>query len=612
MTEERKIGGNRWTDFVKEYAKAHNVSYMCASTNPEVKAEWKNKKSAEKTPKSAKKAKAPTLSHEQVVEKALAKAKETVPKETVPKEPKVKGRPKKYATPEEAHRAKLEKTKISVQKKRASQPKKERVRAPGKLAKAVADLEIKAVYGAKTKEQIDEVESLLRNYLKDHPIPSLTPVTQKTVYSIDRVLTDKRRSLGLIRQGMGQSDIPNSVCSVPIPSEPVSLTIQDFKPKKRGRPKKAKKEAPAFHSFEGQGYDNGEMGPMGEARPKRTGGMDLSPSISPSTFAPSVMDVGEWYENPLTVMFAGVAGVLGLCCSIYAITALSRAITQQFRYYRGNRRVAVIDEEGGEPEMVEVGRQVRVPQAVVVDDPLADWGRQNNVPTAVVDLVRDNIETAIEIRPLDEVEALALDATEALRENPSVFGILARNFEPIPSAEASEITNEADVRALRRNPYGRIIDPHQEDVEEPIPTELQNPLISQGSNVGRGFNLRRVFHNYGKIKDHLGKHLSDLKEPVDPKDVRDYVYFTKEQARLKDKLVGKGFFDNIGNAFKSTFNAPPKSSAERGALNFFYNDFLPTASLPVKAIAPPLGMLSDKVFSGLKEQQLGQGRRRKG
>lgn len=601
MTEERKIGGNRWTDFVKEYAQAHNVSYMCASTNPEVKAEWKNKKNAEKTPKSTKKAKAPKLSHEQVVEKALA-----IAKETVPKEPKVKGRPKKYATPEEAHRAKLEKTKISVQKKRASQPKKERVRAPGKLAKAVADLEIKAVYGAKTKEQIDEVETLLKNYLKDHPIPSLTPVTLKTVYSIVHTLTDKRRSLGLIRQGMGQSDIPNSVCSVPIPSEPISLTIEDFKPKKRGRPKKVKKEdlPVGFHSFDGKGYDNGEMGPMGETRPKRTGGMD--PTQFPSTLAPSSRNMGPWQTDPLVLFFGTIFGAIGLCCSVFALAGFARAITRQFRYYRQGRRVAVQDED-----------QYEIPR-VQIPDPLADWGRQNNVPTAVVDLVRDGFETAIDIRPLDEVEELALDASDALRANPSVFESLARNFDALPFAEASQVNTDSDVRALRRTNYGMIIDPHENNDEEPIPAFLQNPLAhpvappeqSPDESVGRGFDLRRVFHNYGKIKDHLGKHLSDLKEPVDPKDVRDYVYFTKEQARLKDKLVGKGFFDNIGNAFKSTFNAPPKSQGERDALKFFYNDFLPIASAPVNIIAPPVGMLSDKVFSGLKEQHLGQGRRR--
>jgi hypothetical protein len=57
---------------------------------------------------------------------------------------------------------------------------------------------------------------------------------------------------------------------------------------------------------------------------------------------------------------------------------------------------------------------------------------------------------------------------------------------------------------------------------------------------GRGFNPDdlKEFNNYGKITDHLGLHLNDLKEAIDPKDLRDYIHFTKEKARLKEKLFG--------------------------------------------------------------------------
>ena len=57
---------------------------------------------------------------------------------------------------------------------------------------------------------------------------------------------------------------------------------------------------------------------------------------------------------------------------------------------------------------------------------------------------------------------------------------------------------------------------------------------------GRGLNTDdlKEFNNYGKIQDHLAQHLNDLKEAIDPKDLRDYIHFTKEKARLKSKLVG--------------------------------------------------------------------------
>lgn len=69
---------------------------------------------------------------------------------------------------------------------------------------------------------------------------------------------------------------------------------------------------------------------------------------------------------------------------------------------------------------------------------------------------------------------------------------------------------------------------------------------------GMGFNADALkeFKNYGKIQEHLGDHLNDLKETIDPKDVRDFVYFTKEKARLKSKLVG-GLVRTIGGDLDS-------------------------------------------------------------
>jgi len=609
MTEERKIGGNRWTDFVKEYAQAHNVSYMCASTNPEVKAEWKNKKAAEKTPKAAKAPKAPKLTHEQVVEKALAKA-----KETVPSVPKVKGRPKKYATPEEAHRAKLEKTKISVQKKRAAQPKKRG------QAKPLDEVEIKA-YLAKSKEDLDQLETQIKAFLKDHPVTSLDEKDKKRIFHHIKVLDDKRRALGLIPPlGRGRkpkktddnitltmtevpnSVIPTSVHSVPTPSQPVSLTIADFVPKKRGRPKKAKVSAPVPTGFEGQGYANGEEDPMGETRPKRTGGMD--PTFIPS-FRPSPAEVGPWYLNFLFISFGSVAALISMSCGVMALASLCRALVQQFRGLRMRREIVPVEED--EP--------LEVPE-VQLHDPIADWAREFNVPHAAVTLLRDHLAQAVRVYPINQVEDAALEAIQDVQEHPEEFFQLARNALPF----AEEIHEATDVRTLRRNPLGEVFDPREipsapeTALVPPVAPAEQEPDEPSGRGRKGGKSKKedaRVFKNYGKIQSHLAEHLDDLKEPIDPKDLRDFIYFTRERDRLKHKLVGgRGFFDKIGDAFKTTWNQKPQSKSESDALKFFYNDFLPVASAPINIIAPPVGKASDIWFNELKQHQLGQGRRR--
>lgn len=698
MTEERKIGGNRWTDFVKEYAQAHNVSYMCASTNPEVKAEWKKRKGAEKTPKAPKAAKAPKapkapkLTHEQVVEKALAKA-----KETVPSVPKVKGRPKKYATPEEAHRAKLEKTKISVQKKRAAQPKKR-----GQV-KPLDNIEMKA-FLAKSKEDLDQLQTLVESFLKDHPVPSLDEKDKKRIFHHIRVLDDKKRELGLIPP-LGRGRKPKKTdenITLTMTEVPASMTPSPAPTtKKRGRPKKAKVSAPVPTGFEGQGYSNGEAEPMGETRPKRTGGMDptFPPSFRPSP-SPSSIDSGPWYLDWLFLSFGGTIAMLCMSCGALALASLSRAVVQQFRGWRMMRDVVPVADEG-EPEL----------QEIQLHDPIAEWAREFNVPRAAANLLRDHLAHAVRIYPIDQAEDTALEAIQDVREHPEEFFQLAR--EALPFAE--EVPEATDVRPLRRDPFGELFDPHdipsvpepvlvhpeapaEQEPDEPsgrgrkggrrkkglfdfldpkkngvakafdpkqngvsnfFENDVKNALqenirpiihgavgtaisgltgvpllgtligqaglnegINQGldkANLGFGRPVKskgktedaRVFKNYGKIQSHLAEHLGDLREPIDPKDLRDFIYFTRERDRLKHKLVGgRSFFDKIGDAFKTTWNQKPQSKAETDALKFFYNDFLPVASAPINIIAPPVGKISNTWFNELKDHQLGQGRRR--
>lgn len=79
--------------------------------------------------------------------------------------------------------------------------------------------------------------------------------------------------------------------------------------------------------------------------------------------------------------------------------------------------------------------------------------------------------------------------------------------------------------------------------------------------------------------------------------------------KLKDiieehQLSGGGdFFGNIGKAFKTSWNKPVQSKAEGDALKFFYNDFLPIATTPIKVLAPPVGQISDIGFNKLRQHQ---------
>ena len=49
-------GGNRWTDFVRSYARHHNISYMCALSTPDCSASYKSGKQGEPKTKKEKKA----------------------------------------------------------------------------------------------------------------------------------------------------------------------------------------------------------------------------------------------------------------------------------------------------------------------------------------------------------------------------------------------------------------------------------------------------------------------------------------------------------------------------------------------------------------------------
>lgn len=77
--------------------------------------------------------------------------------------------------------------------------------------------------------------------------------------------------------------------------------------------------------------------------------------------------------------------------------------------------------------------------------------------------------------------------------------------------------------------------------------------------------------------------------------------------------VGEGipFFDNIGRAFTSAFNQPPRSQAEKDALSFVLNTFEPAVIKPLSVVAPPVGDVMQLQNEALKSKY-GVGMHRKG
>jgi hypothetical protein len=173
--------------------------------------------------------------------------------------------------------------------------------------------------------------------------------------------------------------------------------------------------------------------------------------------------------------------------------------------------------------------------------------------------------------------------------------------------------------------------PRDPDVSR-MPRRRPNRVAPTNTLTARGLNMDdlKEFKNYGKIQDHLSHHLNDLKEAIDPKDLRDYLHFTKEKARLKSKLVGGlvrmiggelecsdsdtgsdsdsdmegggDFFGNIGNAFKASWNRQPQSKAERDVLDFTLNHAEPALLAPLNVLAPPVAKIGDAQRKLLKSQ----------
>jgi len=130
------------------------------------------------------------------------------------------------------------------------------------------------------------------------------------------------------------------------------------------------------------------------------------------------------------------------------------------------------------------------------------------------------------------------------RENLAMFKKAKANA---PQRRKEKAENEAmgaeDINRARKTPKPKTLKIKRRNVGQLVKNIPYTPQFPTGRGYTEGSGAYnpddlKEFNNYGKIQEHLGQHLNDLKEAIDPKDLRDYIHFTKEKARLKSKLVG--------------------------------------------------------------------------
>ena len=267
-----------------------------------------------------------------------------------------------------------------------------------------------------------------------------------------------------------------------------------------------------------------------------------------------------------------------------------------------------------------------------------------------------------EMRRRGEVEQMGMEDEDASEKwNPLVYEIEMRIFSAKTGKEIDEVLKlikKAVIPSVydRLDPFNRksldhSIDvyskkkqamiEHQREAQKNI-AMFKNAKSKKRANLeegeiyeGRGFQSLRTdalkeFNNYGKIQDHLAHHLNTLTEAIDPKDLRDYIHFTKEKARLKSKLVGGmvrmiggdlevedsdsgsdsgsdlegggDFFGNIKRALDTSWNAKPQTKAEKDVLNFTLNKAQPALLAPINILAPPVGKIGEAQRKLLKSK----------
>ena len=474
-TEEIVGGARTFNEFVKERAQSHNLTPACVRSLPEIKEEWKQLKAKQLAEKKAEKAK--TAEAKKAEKKALADAKKAekkaskkatvaVVKEKTaikkvakkasadaenikmvlvekakasvpPAEPKVKGRPKKYATPEEARRAKIEATKV------LNKAKKE-----AKKASAVANKATPVVRGQQGQPVF---------------VPIHMRKNGKKTPAYDEL---ERMGEEFEREEMGMEDMSGK--------------------KQRARQRRVAR----------QRKENETMG--------------MEDEDVPTHFDPDVKDA------ELKVYMAKTPKDLD-----GVLSALRRAEKKYDKLDKYNKQS--------------------------YDHTLQVYANKRQKEDEMIRQARENLAM------FKRAKANAPQRRKEKAENE------AMGAEDINRARK---TPKPKVLKIKRRNVGQLVKDIPYNIQFPKPPEWHGRGLTEGSGAYNPDDLKE-FNNYGKIQEHLGQHLNDLKEAIDPKDLRDYIHFTKEKARLKSKLVG-GLVRMVGVESDSDSSSDSGSDMEGG------------------------------------------------
>jgi hypothetical protein len=569
------VGGARtFNEFVKEKAVANNITPACVRSLPEVKEEWKQikekqnaEKKAQKLAKKAetkaeKKALSDAKKAEKKAEKKAKKAEKTADKEIrqektaikkvakksavdtenikmtliekahkksqaekPPQEPKVKGRPKKYATAEEARRAKIEQTKAINKAKKAQQPPKEKKapkEKPSKLDPDVSDAELK-IYMAKTDKDLDDVLKSIRKASVKYD--KLNELNKKSYDHTLQIYTQKRKALLEKRRKEDDekdAELERKKKEKATASRAVSQgkaerqrNIQMFKDARVNIKKDRERRMADLE--EGEIYEE----PMRirpatppPKRPEPPAPQPLASTLIPQAVANNrkrLEAVREALHEKImeTILFQPVDKDGNF------IVEHHENVSQE---YLEKLDLDVLARDFVDGELVDLAKMKHEYEDDYYRIPINKYGKKFE-PYFLWSVSKDN--------PNNEGFTYAWDSD---RER---YGVLNR------PATKKELETAKKVYDLYQTMMWvtEITEPRD---MKPLLRQLDKVNRELDIKVGKGYNANdlKEFKNYGKIQDHLSQHLNDLKEAVDPKDLRDYIHFTKEKARLKSKLVG--------------------------------------------------------------------------
>jgi hypothetical protein len=195
---------SQWILHIKDYAQRHNLSYGCALSKPECRAEYREKYPKPLTKKQQKeKAEAEAEAKARAEAEAEAKAKAEAEAEAKAKQSK-RGRKPKYATEEEKYKAKLESNKL---KRREQAEIAKKTKSLVEKAKEIPNIdlirkEVESLPVIPTKKQEEHktfikimenpaIDEAVEEAIKDMYYESFPKFMKGSTYTRERVYKDK-------------------------------------------------------------------------------------------------------------------------------------------------------------------------------------------------------------------------------------------------------------------------------------------------------------------------------------------------------------------------------------------------------------------------------------